>query len=128
MCGSKLGPSWGRHTVMGGMFGLCQRTFFPLTFPAYSVSSCFKTRSLTQLLMTTHTMTFHPDTEHTHIHTHTGTGTRTDTRVYTHHCANSPNLILPHDYNVNMSACETLLHLCVCKCLVLIGDISQHLG
>lgn len=57
----------------GNVWTLSEDFFFPLTFPAYSVSSCFKTRSLTQLLMTTHTMTFHPDTEHTHTQAHAQT-------------------------------------------------------
>lgn len=38
--------------------------------------------------------------------------------VYMHHCANSPDLILPHEHIVNMSTCRTLQHPCTHKRLL----------
>lgn len=90
------GRHWGpvrEDIVFSGMFGLCQRDFFfplPLTFPAYSVSSHFKTSSLTKLPVTTHTMTPQP------LRTHTRAQARTHTLIQkgnmhgcSQHCVNS---------------------------------------
>lgn len=58
------GPAVEDMLLRGKCLDFVGGLFSPLTFPAYSLSSCFKTTLLTQLLMTTHTMTFHPDIEH----------------------------------------------------------------
>lgn len=90
--------------------------FLPLTFPAYSVSSSFKTTSLTQLLVTTHTMTLHLGTN-THTRARTQTRSKRHSNAWTQAmlckqrtCKDPLVLCLSHDRVVNMSA----LRVCVC--------------
>lgn len=91
--------------------------FFFATFPAHSVSHSASKQhpiaSLTQPLMTTHTLTLHPDTEHTHKHSNTRlTCPKWHTNAHRHHCANSthvgPSCTLTWSCCKQHSACPSL--------------------
>lgn len=115
--GAQLGKT---YCYVGDNVWTLPENFFPLTFPAYSVSSHFKTTSLTQLPMTTHTMTPHPHTEHSHKHTHRP---EWHTNAYRYHCATSTHAGPSCTLSLTWPGCKHVRLLSVCLCTY--GSHSQ---
>lgn len=91
------GPVGDDTLLQGLMFGRwLEDFFFSQPFPlvlSHSASKQHPIASLAQPLMTTHTLTLHPDTEHTHKHSNTRlTCPKWHTNAHRHHCANSTHV------------------------------------